>query len=621
MYLYIKACLVYLYYSHQEEFFLHMHESRCIRQIAVTILKRLGPAWLMVYPNTQALNGMEYLGLLKIQNAQFRKGPSYLPKELQWLDWHNLPSTSLPQDFEGENLVGLKLIYGKISQLWSEDKYLDKLKYLNLSYFKGLISTPNLIQMPYLEKLNLSNCKNLVGIHEPLGTLTKLRYLNLSHCSKLKSISKKKKKSCSMGLCPLTSAIALESITYCICGLRCLRNLNLSGCSKLETLPETLDQLETLEELLSFWTNNFSFHLSLTLISLPNVRRITRRPNTARNKKPEISWTSLAGLCVLKKLDLSDSDLAGEIAADIWQLSSLKELNLSRNNFTEFPSRISGLLQFKVLKLDECKNLEALPDLPWSIVSRGNLSPQHAFLRKVWFFKCSNLYQQSPKTSIRAADLLLQVLLQGHSTLYGQFSIVISGGKIPEWFGYQKLGRSMSVQLPTDWQDNIAGVTLSLVFGCLVPKSKLGVTFKLISPNHREYIFESAPASAASKMGEVCESDHLWMSYISFHLFHWTKVCGCLSISLRQEPWTKVRRSGIHLVYKKDLNTSLAAGSKELVVYDEGGDSEEVKEDIAALMVSDLNWNVDSIEQDNTPLANLRKSLAYKFQTTLSFDC
>ncbi|XP_060193629.1 TMV resistance protein N-like [Lycium barbarum] len=674
---------------------------------------------------SQALKGMENLRLLKIQNAYFRKGPSYLPNELQWLNWHNFPSISLPQDFVGEKLVGLTLIHGQISQLWPEDKYLDKLKYLNLSYSKGLISTPNLGQMPYLEKLNLSNCKNLVGVHESLGALTRLQYLNLSHCSKLRSLSKRihlesleklllwdctKLESFPqiIGLMPklselhlegtaikeipesiinlsglvsinLSNCKDLESITYSICGLRCLRTLNLSGCSKLETLPETLGQLETLEELLldgtaiiklpstvsemgnlkilsfsgckkkqkdkTFWQNSFSFHLNLKLTSLPNVKRITRRSN-AKNKKPEVSRPSLSGLSVLKKLDLSDSDLVDEIAPDIWQLSSLEELNLSQNNFIKFPSRISGLPQFKFLKLDECKSLEALPDLPWSIEvieaneclslqSLGNLSPQHAFLRKVSFFNCFKLDQQSQKSSIRAADLLLHSLLQGHSTIYGQFSIVIAGGKIPDWFGYQKMGRSISVQLPTDWQDNIAGVAFSFVFELLVPKSKLGVTFKLISPNHREYTYESAPASAASKMGEVYESDHLWIAYISFHLFRllfpkcttedWTKVCGCLSISLRQEPWTKVRRCGIHLVCKKDLKTPLAPGSKELVVYD--GDhlerKEEVEEDIVALMagVNDLNWDDDSIGQDNIQLANLRKSLDYKIQKTLSFDC
>ncbi|XP_059285111.1 disease resistance protein RPV1-like [Lycium ferocissimum] len=167
---------------------------------------------------------MENLRLLKIQNACFRKGPRYLPNELQWLNWHNFPSTSLPQDFVGEKLVGLTLIHGQISQLWPEDKYLDKLKYLNLSYSKGLISTPNLGQMPYLEKLNLSNCKNLVGVHESLGALTRLQYLNLSHCSKLRSLSK---------------CIHLES----------LEKLLLWDCTKLESFPQIIGLMPKLSEL------------------------------------------------------------------------------------------------------------------------------------------------------------------------------------------------------------------------------------------------------------------------------------------------------------------------------------------------------------------------------------
>lgn len=378
--------------------------------------------------------------------------------------------------------------------------------------------------MPYLEKLNLSNCTNLVGVHRSLGDLTRLRYLNLSHCSKLKSISnnihlesleKLLLWDCTklesfpqiIGLMPKLSELHLEGtaikelpesiinlggivsinlrnckdlecVTYSICGLRCLRTLNLSGCSKLEALPETLGQLETLEELLvdgtaisklpstvsemenlkilsfsgckkkkkdkAFWKNSFSFRLNLKLTSLPNVRRITRRSNTGRKKKTEVSGPSLSGLLALKKLDLSDSDLVDEIAGDIWQLSSLEELNLSRNNFTEFPSRIYGLQQFKVLKVDECKKLVALPDLPWSIVmieaneclclqSLGNLSPQHAFLKKVSFFNCLKLYQQSQKTGIGAADLLLQLLLQVMSLFHEFIKLLCFQNKLSRY--------------------------------------------------------------------------------------------------------------------------------------------------------------------------------------------
>ncbi|KAJ8549846.1 hypothetical protein K7X08_033553 [Anisodus acutangulus] len=368
---------------------------------------------------------MENLRLLEIRNAYFNKGPSYLPNELQWLNWHKFPSTSLPQDFEGEKLVGLELSRGLISKLWPEDKYRENLK-----------------------------------------------------------------------------------------------TLNLSGCSKLETLPETLGQLETLEENVKKKEPSFGMSSLSKFTSLPNVKNFIKRSDGER-KKPQAARPSLSGLRSLKKLDLSDSDLVDEIAADVWHLTSLEELNLSRNNFVQFPSRISGLPGFKVLKLEECKSLEVLPDLPLSIEvieanecpalhNLGNLSPQRAFLRKVSFFNCFKLHQQSLKTGICAVDLLLEWLLQ--------------------------------------------------------------------------------------------------------------------------DPWTKVRRCCVKVVYKQDLSTLAAErtginqhSSKELVVYEGGLETKQegIKEDIAALMagVTELNWDVDPIEQDSTQLMNLRKSVAYKIQKTLSFEC
>ncbi|CAN4083656.1 unnamed protein product [Withania somnifera] len=546
---------------------------------------------------SQALNSMENLHLLKIRNPYFNKGPSYLPNELQRLNWHKFPSTSLAEAFEGEK-VRFAIYTLFVLKIFQVLFYLENLKYLNLSYSDGLAMTPDFSMMSNLEKLNLSNCKNLLGVHESLGILTKLRYLNLSHCPKLKSllntIHLESLEKFLLWVCSKLGNFpqSLESITYSICGLRYLRTLNLSGCSKLETLPETLGQLETLEEVLVDGTaitklpptvskmgnlkilsfsgcknvkkkkSSFGVSSLNKFTSLSNVKNLVKRSD-GEKKKPQAARPSLSGLLSLKKLDLNDSDLVGEIAADIWQTSALR-------------------------------------------YTVGIISLQHAFLRKISFFNFL-------KTGICAADLLLEMLLQGRSILYGQFNILIAGGKIPEWFDHQKIS--------------------------FIPNSRLGVTFKLISPDHREYTFESVPA-AASKMAEVYETGQLWITFISFNLFRllfpnftaedWTTVCGCLAIRIRQD-W----RCGMKVVYKQDLTTlaSERAGinqhseSKELVVY-EGGNiasNEEgrIKEDIAALMagVTELNWDVDPIEQDKTQLMNLRKSAAYKIQNTLSFEC
>lgn len=40
----------------------------------------------------------------------------YLPQELRYLHWHEYPLKTLPLDFNPENLIELKLPYGKIQR-------------------------------------------------------------------------------------------------------------------------------------------------------------------------------------------------------------------------------------------------------------------------------------------------------------------------------------------------------------------------------------------------------------------------------------------------------------------------------------------------------------------------
>lgn len=42
----------------------------------------------------------------------------YLPNGLQYLGWEYYPFTSLPKTFEANDLVGLKMHFSRIQQLW-----------------------------------------------------------------------------------------------------------------------------------------------------------------------------------------------------------------------------------------------------------------------------------------------------------------------------------------------------------------------------------------------------------------------------------------------------------------------------------------------------------------------
>jgi len=95
---------------------------------------------------------------------------------------------------------------------------LNRLKILNLSHSQHLIKTPNL-HSSSLEKLILKDCSSLVEVHQSIGNLTSVVFLNLKGCWRLK--------------------ILLESIG----NVKSLKRLNISGCSQLEKLPERMGDM------------------------------------------------------------------------------------------------------------------------------------------------------------------------------------------------------------------------------------------------------------------------------------------------------------------------------------------------------------------------------------------
>ncbi|KAM7473449.1 hypothetical protein LguiB_020692 [Lonicera macranthoides] len=67
---------------------------------------------------TKALRKMAKLRLLEIHYTRIPKGLDYLPNELRWIDWDECPSNYLPTTFEANVLVGLRLRWSRLRQLW-----------------------------------------------------------------------------------------------------------------------------------------------------------------------------------------------------------------------------------------------------------------------------------------------------------------------------------------------------------------------------------------------------------------------------------------------------------------------------------------------------------------------
>ncbi|KAK8272472.1 hypothetical protein V6Z12_D11G335000, partial [Gossypium hirsutum] len=358
---------------------------------------------------------MKRLRLLKVLCCSNCCDFTYLSNELRLLDWTRYPLKSLPSSFQPKNLVALLLSYSNIEQLWKENIPLYKLKVLNFKGSENLIKAPDLTTAPNLEILVLKGCTRLLDIHPSVGNLSSLVLLNLKDCRNL------------------------GSVPGSIGGCKSLKSLNLSGCYKVEYLPENLQQLEFLEELdlsktaLRKPPSFISQLKNLQFLSFNGSKAIQRgRINSMTSMLP-----SLLGLSSLQRLNLRDCNLF-DIPSDICCLYSLKELELSGNNFTSIPSSLFNLVY---LGLSSCKELKSLPELSKVYTSVG------------WStITCIDCYRL-------AENIDALTLLKKHLKVFGntgkRFNFILPGSEIPEWFSQQRGDSSIKVDLPQEvWNDN-----------------------------------------------------------------------------------------------------------------------------------------------------------------------
>ncbi|XP_052114680.1 disease resistance protein RUN1 isoform X2 [Arachis duranensis] len=135
--------------------------------------------------SVEALSQMRHLKLLILQEVNFLGRLDFLSNELGYLYWEDYPSTCLPSSFQPNKLVKLILHYSNIKELWEGIKDLHNLTRLELCHSKNLVKIPNLSQAPNLWYINLKGCVKLVHLDASIGSLEKLRHLNLENCKNL----------------------------------------------------------------------------------------------------------------------------------------------------------------------------------------------------------------------------------------------------------------------------------------------------------------------------------------------------------------------------------------------------------------------------------------------------
>ncbi|KAL6210825.1 hypothetical protein ACLB2K_016057 [Fragaria x ananassa] len=503
----------------------------------------------------------------------------FLSLELRCLIWDGFPLKSLPSNFCPKNLVYLSMRYSHIGQLWKGTKRLKKLKFLNLSHSQCLTATPDFTEVVDLEKLILEGCSRLSYVHSSISSLQKLVFLSfkgckelqilpstvhleslktldLSGCSKLRKLPEIPKVMKELSQLYLDET-AIRQLPSSIERLHGLQLLSMRDCTNLVRLPENISNLGGLTELILSGCSKL-YHLPRNLGNLASLRKLDvessgikeftfstlclsklitlSRDGCLDMKSPYSSWFSSfdenCSYSSLLHLDLSDCNLL-ELSDSLGYLSSLRTLDLRRNDLESLPATISRLRHLTHLELESCKRLKSIPELPSSInfldahdctALQTVSSPKPQYSRNLFFTfsNCLKLVQ---------SNLFIDIV-ESHSHYQGNhlralsLNMSLPGSEVPKWFSHQCSGSSVTAKLPLNWLDNnFLGFAICAVCNFKVAHNYASDTsakcFCTFKGNHGEYTFSFYLLGWSFKSERYLESDHMFLGYAPWSEYRW----------------------------------------------------------------------------------------------------
>ncbi|XP_059665561.1 disease resistance protein RUN1-like isoform X2 [Cornus florida] len=433
-----------------------------------------------LYVNVDVFEKMKKLKLLKLSGITPCGHLTYLSNELCYLDWDDYSTRILPSNFHPKNLVHLSLCHNNIKEISSGIKFLEKLKFIDLSHSLYLDKTPDLSNIPCLENLILKGCTKLTEVHQSIGVHERLVKLDLSKCKNLRSlpgsIKLKNLRSFSLSGCSKLEKFpnvqgcmdcllylyldntAIKDFPSSIGHLERLQILSLENCRKLKCVPSdiflkmkglrtlymggtAIEQLPSsiaqLSKLSNLYLNNSQKSSPKTTKSLIPFSLVRKRTLPSTYLQLEL----LPSLSTLLRLVLRSSNLSEEsFPRDIGSLSCLKELDLSDNKFSSIPASLIQLKKLKRLDLVHCTSLRTLTSLPSSICyvdAHGCKSLERYWIppsgsgsnnREFIFTECHKLVMDQ-------MDNMPNISSQ--SQLQGLYCVIFPESEIPQWFSHK----------------------------------------------------------------------------------------------------------------------------------------------------------------------------------------
>ncbi|KAK9050580.1 hypothetical protein SSX86_030450 [Deinandra increscens subsp. villosa] len=512
---------------------------------------------------------MNNLRLLDVNNKFTSHEPSFLPKELRWISWNYYPFSSLPVP-HASKLVGLQMDYANIKYLWKGRKIMLNLKFIHLKNLVFLARFPDVSGSPNIERLILSQCFDLVEVHESLGFLKRLVYLDMSDCLKLKRLPSRMEME-SLDTLKLTYCTSLERIpefSPCMVKLSCL---DLSCCYKIEELPSSIRYLSNLSSL--------NLHRCCRLKSIPNhFRSMINLEVLSLGDAMSFNFRDLKNLRSLRKLDLIGNQIGEEdFPRNLDGFFSLEELRLNSNSkLVKLPTTISHLSHLKQLELDDCDQIQSLPSLPsgiqvltaincTSLERIEDLSKEYECLYNIRLFGCKKLLHDEQSVNY-LHNMLKQSFLKKWAAVDRCLSIGIPGSKIPSWFREQQDGDTMSLKLLPKWRTQILGFAICGLFERFSRFFPINIVFRFENNGMLVPMLEAdkIDASPAAKDGGVfinyiplTSFEHMHDDdYNDFQRENWSHITeGNLVIDYSSTFGPEALRCGAHVVYKEDVES------------------------------------------------------------------
>ncbi|CAF1780967.1 BnaC09g40030D [Brassica napus] len=468
---------------------------------------------------SQAFAGMSDLRYLKIYSSKcpqecdrdnklnFPDGLQLPLSEVRCFHWLKFPLKEVPEDFNPENLVDLKLPYSEIERVWEDNKDASKLRWVDLNHSRKLSILSGLGKAQSIEYLNLEGCTALTRLHENMEDMKCLVFLNLRGCTSLKSL-------------PLIKLISLKTLI-------------LSGCSKFKAFHVISDKLEALY-LDGTKVNELPVEIGvlqrLVLLNMKDCKKLKKLPCSLHDLEA-LEQLILSGCSKLKEFPETGGHVSsleillldGTAIKDIPDIFSVRRLCLSWNvKISRLPDLISRFLRLQSLDLKHCKNLTHVPQLPPNLQCldvRGCSSlktiakplvcsvPTGQIHSKFIFTNCNELEKTAKEEIAAYAERKCQLVSSALKRCNGGcvpdivFDTSFPGCEMPSWFCHEAIGSLVEFELPPHWDHNrLSGIVLCVVVSFKNCQDHADMTVKFTG--------EGSCTSITWKVGSLIEQDN-----------------------------------------------------------------------------------------------------------------